>query len=314
MRRYLKWSCRAVPLILSFFILSLVAQSESGRVSEDTNHLRVGFLQEMFTDVDIKDAQMALDIWMQKLTRDVGEDFTVESILYESIDDMVVDIHAGEVDMVQVGGSDYVEILESLPVSPAISPTVGGTPLETYVLLTHKEQNINSLQQLKNKTLLVESGTPRKNSLLWMNFLLVKSGLEPANSFFHSTREAEKTSKVILPVFFKQVDACIIDKRAFTTMSELNPQVGMELVVLFESPGLLNYISCFRNNFDIELRERIQNTAYEMHKTPEGRQILTLFHIDTAKPFEPGHLDSLRTLLEEYKTILKDRTNGQTRN
>ncbi len=309
-----KWLCRAVLVILCLAILSLLAHSESRKESEDLILIRVGFAEAMFSDVDIQDAQMALDIWMQKLTRDEGRNFDVESIIYKSMDDMVKAVRNNELDMIQISGVDYLELFEGLPLEPAIAPERAGSPLEYFVLLAHRKKNFNDIAQLANGILLYESGPRSQNSLLWLKYLLAKSGLEKPESFFKSLRNIDKLSQVILPVFFGQADACIVHKNSLVTMNELNPQVGRDLVILHESPALLNYMSCFLGKFDNEARDRILETAFTLHRTVEGRQILTLFHIEKAQPFDPIYLENLRSLLKEYKKFLKDKTNGKAQN
>ena len=73
-------------------------------------------------------------------------------------------------------------------------------------------------------------------ALAWLDIALFNDGCRPVAEFCR-VEQNKKLTKVVLPVFFRQNDACVVTRRGFKTMSELNPQVGQQLRVLASSPN-----------------------------------------------------------------------------
>lgn len=118
----------------------------------------------------------------------------------------------------------------------------------------------------------------------------------------------DQVSQAIIPVFWGQVEACIVTRYGFDTMIELNPQVGQMLQVLIISPKYVNALSCINKVIDEEsYREIIEETLRELHTEPEGRQILTLFKAEKFVLFEPSFLEHVENLLKEFKDLKLNR-------
>jgi hypothetical protein len=76
------------------------------------------------------------------------------------------------------------------------------------------------------------------NALLWLDTQLLRQQLPPSHSFFRSVKLVENASQAVLPVFFRQADACLLPRWSYDTMVELNPQVKEQTTILVHSPLL----------------------------------------------------------------------------
>ena len=85
----------------------------------------------------------------------------------------------------------------------------------------------------------------------------------------------ENPSKAILQVFFRQTDAALVTVDAFDLTCELNPQLRRDLVVLASSPPFITAFLIFRPGY--RLREKFETALLDLHMTPGGRQVLTVF-------------------------------------
>jgi phosphonate transport system substrate-binding protein len=103
---------------------------------------------------------------------------------------------------------------------------------------------------------------------------------------------------VVLPVFFGQVDACVVTKRGFDTMVELNPQVGEKLRVLAISPPLIPSVAFFHPDYDPEMRRKIEEEIQVLDLSPAGRQVMNHFQCDAIRVEPASCLDGTRELLE----------------
>ncbi len=300
-----------IPAAMALLLFHPLFDTHPQFYSQDKTNIRVGFEQSLFSEVDLKDAQLALEIWMDNLTSNSDKNFEAESLTYPDLDSMVRAVRAGDLDIINISGVDFLSIPPDIPIDPFLVPAKRGSPLDNYLLIVHKSSGITQLRQLENRTLTLKSGGQEKVSRLWMENLLLSKGLGSGSHFFHSIQVADKPSQVLLPVFFKQVDAGIIPKEAFRIMVELNPQIGESLSVLEESPGLLNLISCFHRELDPEIREIILDTAYVLHELRDGQQILTLFQMDQALPFDPSYIRELRELVATLKARQEGVSDGK---
>jgi phosphonate transport system substrate-binding protein len=131
----------------------------------------------------------------------------------------------------------------------------------------------------------------------WLDSLLTARVSSGAQGFFGSISEATKATQVVMPVFFGQADACLVNRSLLETMSELNPQVGRQLLILEQSPGFVTGILAARKNFSHTQRDTVVKILQEMHTDPKGKQIMSLFRITRLVPFMPEHLASVEKVL-----------------
>jgi phosphonate transport system substrate-binding protein len=114
----------------------------------------------------------------------------------------------------------------------------------------------------------------------WLATLLDDEHLGPAEEFLGAMTADTKVSRVVLPVFFGQTDACLTYRRGFETMCELNPQVGKELTPIAASPPIVACFYVFRKNYHNPSREKFIKLHTTLLSSPAGRQIATLFQFD----------------------------------
>ena len=91
----------------------------------------------------------------------------------------------------------------------------------------------------------------------------------------------ENTSKAILQTFFGKSDAALVTKNAFDIACELNPQISQKLKVLYQSQPFIQFLFVFMDyGKEQNHKKAIENwekAIMELHKTPGGKQVLTVF-------------------------------------
>src|SRR6185369_7062487 len=97
---------------------------------------------------------------------------------------------------------------------------------EEYLLLVHQDSNFGNLASLRGRDLLYYDNPVMCLSFPWLETVLASEGIPSATNFFHAEVPKLKVSSAALPVFFRTADACLVNRRAFETLVELNPQVG----------------------------------------------------------------------------------------
>ena len=155
--------------------------------------------------------------------------------------------------------------------------------------------------------MIVEAGGSGEIACLWLDAVLEARGLPPRQIFFNSQRTGDKPSRILLPVFFGQADACVIPESAFAVINELNPQVEKQLVVLERSDGFVSILISATDRLEDWARDMVLAETERMHTYPEGRQILTIMQMQQFFAFRPEYLEATETL---YRRRLKQTGGG----
>jgi phosphonate transport system substrate-binding protein len=138
----------------------------------------------------------------------------------------------------------------------------------------------------------------------WLDTVLLEHKLGRAQDFFASISEEPKINKTVLPVFFRKADACMVTRKAFQTMCELNPQLGRQLQVLLASPGLVTGGFFFREGYPAHEQDLFVAELAGVRKTPAGNQVLTVFQTDDMKEYQLAVFDSAAALMGKYHWLL----------
>jgi phosphonate transport system substrate-binding protein len=267
--------------------------------------LNAGYPRAAFTHVDIKDAQAALEMWTRQLSKDSESPLKTKARIYPDENAIVRAINNKELDLVILSSPLYLKIKDQVPLDPVFVPAYDNLVGDEYLLLVHRDSGINSLKQLRGRRILIHPRfTPLSSEILWLNSLLSKQ----CNSYkrlFRSVKSVEKASQAILPVFFKKMDACLVMRRLFETVAELNPQIGKDLVAVAQSPPILRGIIAFRKDYSDKLKRKVSKTLDDMHTHPQGKQILTLLKYDKLVKFKPAYLRSVQPFYDCIKQAPK---------
>lgn len=296
------------PVVVSCALVSAASgQSESQGDSPEQDVLRVGFSVATFMDVNPQDAQAAIRTFSKLIARKKGLDTTFETLVFQDLSEIREALASNRLDIATLMGYEYLQIAEHVPLDPVAVPSRDGSVYGAFVLLVPRDRAEQRLQDLRGQDILIS--VSQKNALpyRWLDVMLLREGLPESEDFFASIEEVIKPSKAVFPVFFGQADACVTTESSFQTMLELNPQLGQQLVVLRSAPGFLRSVMVFNGQRDIRNEELLREAIMELHSTPEGEQILSIFRVQEQLPFRPEYLEGTKALLAEYEQLRKGR-------
>ena len=268
--------------------------------------LRLGFTSGTLYDVDINDARAAQSIWLETVLKNVNKtelDITVTSTLYDNIQMAAQALKNNEVDVLICLPIEYLALPKTLNISPTFTSRTGTELGENYILVTHKKSAIQNLEQLQSVTLMMSQKGNNQISKLWLDTLLLQNNLPVSEAFFGTIKNVSKTTQAILPVFFKQADACLIPKTDLKIAQQLNPQLATDLHLLAQSPPFNRVIVCAQNNIYKNLADRLHLAIDIVNQTQQGKQLLTLFRVKQMIRFEETHLDNIKHLVQTYENL-----------
>jgi phosphonate transport system substrate-binding protein len=254
-------------------------------------------------DVNLNDARAAMLVWIKRLTEDLN--VVIDPKLFNSTQEIVDRTRKGQLDAMAVNVIEYRQIADLLDSSQIVGAG-SATGLEQYLILVKQNSGIRQLGDLKGRRLCTLKNPRMCVAPAWIFTILAEGHLGPAEQFFGPVVTDSKFSRVVLPVFFGQADACLTTKRGFDTMCELNPQVARELKAIAGSPLMVVNFYIFRKNFQGVNREKLIKAILGLSSTVAGRQLATLFQFEDLGIRDAGCLASVLGVLDAA-----DRARGQ---
>ena len=263
---------------------------------------RVACMQSVASNLNRNDALASIKVLGRTITGRRNLNFNVESTMYETVAEAQHDLERRTLDLIVMTSAEYLK-LEALgkDLEPVFMPSYARQSAKEYLLVTAKGA-ATSLASLRGKRLLLLQARGANLGKAWLDLYLHSEKLESTEQFFGSVQVVTKASAAILPVFFGQAEACIVNRESFEISSELNPQLGTRLQIVTNSPSYLESVVCLRRSF-AEQRAEVISALAEMHQYPDGQQMLTLFTISSIAPFREESLASVRQLLAEWNQL-----------
>ncbi len=206
-------------------------------------HLGIGFSTRGHPNANVEDAKAAVSLLTRKI---VGRNaWAGESHSYDSIADMERDIRDGRVQLLGLQADEYLELRKKVPIDP-VMVTIGDRGFTLgLLLLVRKDSAIRSVRDLKNRSIAVTKRSSQYGNLnhVWLETLLMREGIRSSNKFFGTVKEVQTVKQALMPVFFRQADACIVTRQVFELSAELNPQLGKQLTAIARidnlAPGII---------------------------------------------------------------------------
>ncbi|MDP6779538.1 MAG: PhnD/SsuA/transferrin family substrate-binding protein [Candidatus Latescibacteria bacterium] len=308
-----RWRIALTRLLASLVFLSLLPTPSGGQAPRDPepgestygfNLIKVGYLKDMLPDIDPRDARVAIELWLTQAAAEMDLAAAAKVQFYENMASMVDALVEDRIDVVSLPALDYLEVRKRVALEVYTVGVAQGRVTDEHLILVREDSEFAALGQLKGAALIVESGRyARHIASMWMETLLLKEGLGDTQGFFGSVKLARRASQAVLGVLFRKHDACLVTRRAFETMAELNPQIDEELTVLRRSPGFLREVICGRTGYLADQKETLLEGALRLQDHARGRQVLELFGMERVIRFDPVHLEPIIELAREYESL-----------
>ena len=293
--------------LLTFLVLPLSSElwlqdsmAENQNNSPATETIRYGFTQSTLGTVNENDAGAAVRVWTQSLTRELNLPAHTVIHVYSDFSEFKKDLESNRLDITYVTAPEWFALRRFMAEDKLLTVEQSGTVTEKYILLVHGESGYNSVQDLKGKNLIVLDNTRASLAWPWFSDFLEKKGLA-AKDFFATLKFEKKLTNAVLPVFFKQTDACLVTRKGFETMSELNPQISQQLKIMEESGFYIPAVLGFRKGYQSPLKDLLLNNMPRITQSASGRQLLTIFQSENIRQISIKDLAGISDLFENDK-------------
>lgn len=302
-----------IKLYFTLFILSLLVfllpgslwsqDLDTGNQTENApavETVRFGFTQAVLGTVNENDAAAAVRSWTQNLTHEMDIPADPAVRIYAHSQEVKKELENKQVDVLYMTTSQWFDLRLFLSREGMLAVEQSGGITDTYFVLVHKDRGFNKIEDLKDSHLNVLENGRTCLARNWLAQFLGKKGLK-LNGFFKEIKLEKKINKAVLPVFFKQTDACLVTQEGFETMAELNPQISRQLKVLVQSQPYVPMVFSFRKDYKSPLKSLFLNSIQQMTRSSSGHQLLTIFQMAGLRQIAVEDLADSCTLLEQYK-------------
>jgi phosphonate transport system substrate-binding protein len=258
--------------------------------------VRVAISESLVADVNLNDARSAMRLWIKRIMADLNVVIELAPKVFDTSDEILLRVRSGQLDAVALNIVEYRQVADLLDPSELIVGAGASGP-DHYLLLVKRDGPFRQLGNLRGRRLLMLKAPKMCVAPAWLSTILDSEHCGPAEQFFGSVTSDTRASRVVLPVFFGQADACLTSERSFETMCELNPQVGKDLTAIATSPQMVVCFYAFRRNYHGPSRERFLKFHSTMLDSAAGRQLAALFQFNELTVRDASCLASaLRTL------------------
>jgi ABC-type phosphate/phosphonate transport system substrate-binding protein len=273
----------------------------AGRPRASNFHLRMGYVGDVYPDMDNRDVNAAVSVLARRIVWEkIGKG---EARYYDSIWEMERDFRDRKVQVLAMPIEAFMELRNRLPIEPMLVSTTDRGHDTELLLLVRKDSGLHSMHDLKKRTIVMPERNRQFSDIfhIWLETLVMREGGLGIDTFFSSVKEMQTVSKVVMPVFFRQADACVVSRQVFDLTSELNPQIGRELTAIARIDRLAHGVVAFDAKLPEEIKRKFLQAFLSLHETPDGEQLLMLFQVRKLIQFQPEYLKATEALFTEYR-------------
>jgi ABC-type phosphate/phosphonate transport system substrate-binding protein len=172
-----------------------------------------------------------------------------------------------------------------------------------YVLLVHAGSSFNKTADLRGSQLVTHRHRDMVLLEAWLGTMLAEANLPSPEHFFGGQKQSDNVNQVVLPVFFRRMDAACLARRDWETVVELNPQLGRDLRAFAISPKLIPIGCFFRKDVSVEARQALIQSIQRISSETVGREIVSLYQSQSFAVRTMAAMKPTLDLLHQYERL-----------
>lgn len=259
----------------------------------------VGLARSVVSNVNANDAIAAYDVLLENIGRRHGYRIKGHATIYDETSAFAAAIKRGGVHLATMDTWQYLQLEADGAVRPYFVAAANGRVGRRFLVLARRGSGIHTVADLRGQSVLWLDSVNNNVCRHWLETLLPDHPAAAASSFFETFLSAAKPTTAVLPVFFGQKVACVVDDLGFNLMKEMNPQVGKVIDVIASSDVFVDIVICLGEQPWAGPPEGKADTVKAMAELgvdPAGQQILNLFKIARLVAFQDEQIATVRAL------------------
>lgn len=300
MKNYFRKNMRLRLLILFFISIILVYPQDAPKTS-----FTMAFFKSTLGDIDIKDADAALQIWVKtyknKLESSLGEKIGFKYEIHQDYGVINRNGFTEKCNFINIPVIEFLKFNSDNRFEPILTGCSSDNKLDQYVIITNKNSPIKKLKDLRGSSLLLPNRKANDVVVVWLEVLLFENGLPRTDKCFSKTIESKSNLFSVNSVFFKSFDCSIVPKVALDLAFELNPQLKKNINVLYTSKPYIRNVLAVLKKLDEKTKKIVIEIGSTLKNDPDGEQILSLFKTYDIQTILPGDLDSVIKVFKKHQ-------------
>ncbi|MFB3778419.1 MAG: phosphate/phosphite/phosphonate ABC transporter substrate-binding protein [Bryobacteraceae bacterium] len=256
----------------------LLAAGETGEPGTAAPPFRMVVSVNLMVSVNENDARAALKVWAGTVEKQLGMGIDFRRGVLVTREQLLHAVRRGEVEGFAATVLDYLQVADYADQSLLVLDEVYATRGEEYLILAHQESGIRSFRDLRGRKLTIYGNPTMCLAPAWLRILANELGAGRIEGFLSAiTQDTNLSRGVVLPVFFRRADACMVTRRMYETLCELNPQLQRQLCIVETSPKLVPIVMAFQKDSTPDRRRRFAQALLSLPDSPVGQQLIALF-------------------------------------
>ncbi|HFD32162.1 MAG TPA: phosphate/phosphite/phosphonate ABC transporter substrate-binding protein [Gammaproteobacteria bacterium] len=211
------------------------------------------------------------------------------SIFWEDVED-------GKYDLVHFNQYHYIISKKNLGYTAILRNKEFGKDTLSSAIIVRKDSGINSVDDLKGKTIVFGGGPKAMQSYIYSRYLLKHSGLVAGN---YIEDFSINPPNALFALYYKKADAAGVGDTTIK-LDMVSKQIDTnKLKVLLRGVELPHLPWAIKDDVPLKLRQLIQNTLASLHKTSQGKEILKAAGLDQLIPSKDNDYDKHRKIVED---------------
>jgi len=294
---------RTIPLLASLVLFAALANPLPSADELPTVRARMGYTRTLVRNVNENDFRTA----MRAYSKVIAESFRIitdtDQAIFDTGAQLEQALRRGTTEVVSGGAEEILSLDPALFEPPFFSSLSSGQIGRHYVLAVHVQSNLTQIADLNGCRVAVLDSVEGNLARHWLEVACAQASLPPLPTALRELRLVSKASQAVLPVFFRQIDACVTTQESLAALSALNPQISRQLRIIAVSPRVVPVLTALRRGIEPALRDRIRQAITSVDSLPAGRQVLILFQTERVEAVDDAALDATRQLLAAHARL-----------
>ena len=170
------------------------------------------------------------------------------------------------------------------------------------ILIVRKDSSINSVTDIKGKTVSYPAPTALAATMMPQHYLF-SHGININTDITNSYVGSQESS--IMNVYLKKSIAASTWPPPWIAFAKENPDIAKHLEVKWETKPLINNGLVVKKDFPKQYLEKISKIIFNLHKTKEGKAILSAMELSKYEPADYQTYDVVRDFIKDFEQNIR---------
>ena len=277
-----------------------IAEDLPDRYKENPEIGYFGRMSKVLFDANVTDTTIATDMIIRNVFGLM--DMRSNIVVYDKKNKLIEDLSKNRLDAVFINSIDFLDMQHLVDMDHLYSLIYGKSTEQSIFLLVRNSDNINAINELRDKSLSIPKGhfLGRK----FLEVVLMENSLPITESFFSSVIETPDTNTAIVDLYFSKTDAALVSDIAFELAAELNPQISKSLSPIVKSEKLVPQIIAINKNVPDSILKKVDAFLIKSHENKRIKHLLSMFRAKKFVKLNQTHINTNQRLINRHSQLL----------